>query len=163
MFTRARLQMSLAVAAAAGAQLVLQGCEPTRSADEVVYVCLEESGSLDRVVQGLSHVSEAYGYQFSEHGDEVKRSHQSLRTSSDFVPSGEPVWGYVEQQDGRGVLIVHNFGSVGEDLRFSLFYLPDDENARFRESVLFELQALDGVRLHRYFDGIAHSDPCVPS
>jgi hypothetical protein len=140
----------------------VQACEESRRADRTVYVCFDRAGGAKQALGLLREISKRFEYRFREYGEEVKRDLEVIDADPEVagIPDSKPIQADIENEDGKVVLIASNFGSIGEDLRVSLFYRRNEgERAPFPRAVMTGLGSIEGAQLN--FSGAdTDAHPC---
>ncbi|WP_338445658.1 hypothetical protein V5F89_10830 [Pelagerythrobacter marensis] len=130
--------------------LALQACEGSKRADQTLYVCFDRSGEADRAMGLLRGISDRFGYRFREYGGQAKADLETIDANPAVIPEGKPIQADIQNGDGKVLLIASNFGSVGEDLRVSLFYHKNEgKDSAFHRAVVTGLETMEGVQLNR--------------
>lgn len=130
--------------------IALQACEGSKRADQTLYVCFDRSGEADRAMSLLRGISDRFGYRYREYGGEAKSDLETIDANPAVIPEGEPIQADIQNDDGKVLLIASNFGSIGEDLRVSLFYRQNEgEDSAFHRAVVTGLETMEGAQLNR--------------
>lgn len=127
----------------------LQACEGSRRADQIIYICFNSSGGLDRAVGMIRNVSGDFGYVLERCGHQAKRDLELINANELVIPSGDPVQLMVENKNREILLIASNFGGVGNGLRMSFFYhQSNSEGPTFQSAVITRLESIDGANIN---------------
>lgn len=141
--------------------IALQSCERSKRADQTIYVCFSRPGGPNEALGLLREISDRSGYRFREYGRQAKSDLETIDANTAVIPKGKPIQADIENDDGKILLMASNFGSIGEDLRVSLFYRRNEgRDSAFHRAVVTGLESMEGAQLN-LSAAENNANPCV--